>query len=200
MTYIYAKKDLTFIEDPAAQTLVKTFLTALYTDEYITQCEEEFGFVRVAGDLRDKALSEIDALVTSPGAPEWTFEFDTEARTGQGDYVISVKRESYSEVEQDSLVDMMAEMQSEIERLKAANEIFVAEFGHTHDDNSFQQQNQAMSEDSQVKAALVLSSISFALWMLAIIALLVRCATGSHSPAEINEISKPASSPSPEIP
>jgi ABC-type phosphate transport system substrate-binding protein len=46
MTYIYVKKDLTFISDPASQSLVKAFLEAVYSDEYITQCEEEFGFVR----------------------------------------------------------------------------------------------------------------------------------------------------------
>ena len=34
MTYIYVKKDLTFIQDPASQSLLKAFLKAVYSDEY----------------------------------------------------------------------------------------------------------------------------------------------------------------------
>ena len=77
MSYIYVKKDLTFIEDPAAQTLLQAFLRALYAPEWITQCEEEFGFVRVDGVLRDKALEAIDSMIVSPDAPAWFFEYDT---------------------------------------------------------------------------------------------------------------------------
>jgi ABC-type phosphate transport system substrate-binding protein len=185
MTYVYVKKDLTFIQDPAAQTLVKAFLRALYTDEYITQCEGEFDFVRVGGEVRGTALAEIDALVVSSGAPEWTFEFNTEERVGQGDYVISSKRESYSEVEQDNMVDTIAELKAEIEELHAEIDYFVGEFGHTNDEegtiSSGSALNKATTEDTQIKVALILSSISIVFWIGAIIALTVRYLTGSHS-------------------
>jgi hypothetical protein len=201
MTYIYVKKDLTFIQDPAAQTLVKAFLTALYTDEYITQCEEEFDFVRVAGELREKALSEISSLTVSSGAPEWTFEFNTESNVGQGDYVISNKRESYSDVEQQDMVDAIAALQAEIDILQAEMELVAGQLGHTHDDDGSlvigSGLNKAMTQDDQLKAALILSSISFALWMLAIIAVLVRCVTGSHTNTQSLGMTEPAKSNAP---
>jgi hypothetical protein len=183
MSYIYVKSDLTFIDDPAAQTLLQAFLRALYAPEWIGQCEDEFGFVRVDGPLRDQALEAIDSMITSAGAPQWTFEYVTEERLGQGDYVISTKRQSYSEVEQDDLVDKLAALTEQIEALKAEYVKIMEETGaddHTH----AQESNQSASdEDSQVQAALVMSSISIALWVLAILALLVRMATGSHSSA-----------------
>ncbi|KAG7352072.1 phosphate ABC transporter, periplasmic phosphate-binding protein [Nitzschia inconspicua] len=186
MTYVYVKKDLTFIQDPAAQTLVKAFLTALYTDEYITQCEEEFGFVRVDGELREKALAEIESLTVSAGAPEWTFEFETITNEGQGDYVISNKRESYSEAEQDMMLADIAVLKAEIDLLHSEMDIVASGTGHTHDEDGNivaigSAYNNAMNKDSQLQAALVLSSISITLWILTIIALLVRCVTGSHT-------------------
>lgn len=126
MTYIYVKKDLTYISDPASQSLLKAFLRAVYSDEYIPQCEEEFGFVRVGGALRDQALAAIDSLVTSPIAPEWTFETDTQKRTGQGDYVISQKRKSYSELEQDKLVEMIGKLDAKVMALEFQNAQLVA--------------------------------------------------------------------------
>ena len=63
MSYIYVRKDLTYMPNPASQTLLKAFLQALYSDDFIPVCEEEFGFNRITGDLRDKALSAIDELI-----------------------------------------------------------------------------------------------------------------------------------------
>jgi hypothetical protein len=214
MTYIYVRKDITFIEDPASQTLLKAFLQALYTDEYITQCETEFGFVRVAGDLRSKALAAIDSLVTTSGAPEWTFEFETEKRTGQGDYVISVKRESYSEIEQASLVDTVNELSAKVAFLEMENEELHSELdgtAHMHDGDeviqgsgssattpsasgSFSQALNSSQEeqDTKITAALVMSSISFAFWIVAIVGLLARSVTGTHSPnSGMAETAKP---------
>ena len=37
MTYIYAKQDLTFLENPGTQTLLKAFLRAMYSDDYATR-------------------------------------------------------------------------------------------------------------------------------------------------------------------
>jgi hypothetical protein len=207
MTYIYLKKDLTFIEDPAAQTLLKAFLEAVYMDEYITQCEEEFGFFRVNGELRDKALSDISALVTTSGAPEWIFELDTLPSVGQGDYVISSKRESYSEVEQDNLVEMIATLTKEIELLHAENEQFQAQYGHTHegdgttvDGSAMHFSNNGSSEDSQVKAALILGSISFTLWVLTLTAMLIRRVSGSRASKNLETVETPKTDLPPEMP
>jgi hypothetical protein len=199
MTYIYLKKDLTFIADPAAQTLIKAFLKALYADEYITECEEEFGFVRVTGELRDQALAAIDALVTSDGAPEWTFEVETEVGTGQGDYVISAKRASYSEVEQDHLVEVVAALQAEVDILKEQNALLMGQLGegHSHTIEDFSGSlsfiNDSIDEDTQVKASLVMSSISMVLWIVAVIVMLARFVTGRSSttpPLDMNEAAK----------
>lgn len=183
MTYIYAKKDLTFISDSASQSLVKAFLKALYSDEYITQCEAEFGFVRIAGELRDKALAAIDSIVTSPDAPVWSFEIDTEPRIGAKDYVISQKRKSYSEIEQENLVEMIDSLAIQIEMLqKQIEEEFMMGGSGTSmtretttGENSFEEFiDEEMYENSQIMSALVMSAISIVLWILAIIGYVVK--------------------------
>jgi len=192
MTYIYVKKDLTFISNPASQSLIKAFLNAVYSDEFITQCEEEFGFVRVAGELRDKALAAINTIVTSPDAPEWSFEIDTEPRIGAGDYVISAKRKAYSELEQDNLVEMIDYLAAQIEILKDQNNQLMSSSGSSNQvreavkansGNSFENMiDEELDEDSQVKAALVMSAISIALWIIAVLVILVKFAGGEKAP------------------
>ena len=192
MTYIYVKKDLTFIEDPASQSLLKAFLKAVYSDEYIEQCEEQFGFVRVGGALRDMALASIDALITDPTAPEWTFETDTIKRIGQGDYVISQKRKSYSEIEQEKLVETIEKLADQIAALQAqvnsapgpAVSSPAQSTPMTSSDSNAQAittdselMGDGMDEDDQVMAALVMSSISIALWVAAIIGFFLKKAT-----------------------
>jgi hypothetical protein len=193
MSYIYVKKDVTFIEDPAAQTLLQAFLRALYAPEWITQCEEEFEFVRVDGDLRDQALEAIDSMIVNPDAPLWTFEYDTEKNVGQGDYVLSTKRSSYSEVEQDNLVDKIAALTEELVTLHAEIDAIMAASGadgHSHSSESSELGDEESTQDTEIQAALVMSSISIALWILALIGLVVRCATGSHSPHNGDETAK----------
>jgi len=211
MTYIYVKKDLTYIADPASQSLLKTFLKAVYSDEYITQCEEEFGFVRVGGSLRDKALASIDALVTDPTAPTWTFETDTEKRVGQGDYVISKKRQSYSEIEQEKLVEMIGKLSDHIAVLEeknsaleysvllatdsAANANRVSASAKddansvratTSDNAGFGMAEEESDGDGGAQAALIMSIISIALWVIAIIGFLVKGLCGD-APAQNNQ-------------
>ena len=202
MTYIYVKKDLTFIEDPASQTLLKAFLKAVYSDEYITQCEEEFGFVRIGGELRDQALKSIDEIITTDGAPEWSFETDTEKNVGQADYVISKKRQSYSEIEQDKLVEQMNKMSLRIDELQAENKSMKGTLASdptataaapvktatketsTNSFESFVNED----EDEQVKIALIMSSVSIALWIVATLVMVVNymSASGSKAAATTN--------------
>eukprot|EP00536_Pseudo-nitzschia_multiseries_P011622 jgi/Psemu1/243961/estExt_Genewise1.C_4060012 len=205
MTYVYVKKDLTFIEDPASQSLIKAFLNALYSDEYIIQCEEEFGFVRIGGELREKALKSIEEIVTSPGAPEWKFEFDTEKYAGQRDYVISKKRQSYSEIEQDKLVEMINKLSVQVDVLKTENTALALEVAEVAKRSSTSTSttpsvstsppaaretttnafgafiDDELDEDQQVKTALIMSSVSIALWVMAILGMIVKFASGSDS-------------------
>lgn len=136
---------------------------------------------RVAGELRDKALEAINTLILSPDAPEWSFEIDTEPRIGARDYVISSKRKAYSELEQDSLVEMIDYLALQVDILKAQNEELMTGGGssnqirETNSGNSFEGFiDEELDEDSQVKTALVLSAISIALWGIAILALFVK--------------------------
>eukprot|EP00531_Pseudo-nitzschia_arenysensis_P003678 CAMPEP_0116138502 /NCGR_PEP_ID=MMETSP0329-20121206/12816_1 /TAXON_ID=697910 /ORGANISM="Pseudo-nitzschia arenysensis, Strain B593" /LENGTH=499 /DNA_ID=CAMNT_0003633489 /DNA_START=141 /DNA_END=1640 /DNA_ORIENTATION=+ len=184
MTYIYVKKDLTFIQDPASQSLLKAFLKAVYSDEYITQCEEQFGFVRVGGSLRDMALQSIDALVTDPTAPEWTFETDTIKRIGQGDYVISQKRQSYSEIEQEKIMETIGKLSDKIDAMQAvaASPVMTSDASDasnkpvatTTDSGAYLSMGGDMNTDNKAQIAIILSSVSIALWVATMIGFFVK--------------------------
>jgi len=120
MSYIYVRKDLTYLSPESAQ-LLKAFLIAVYTPEYNEICQNTFGFVPVTGPLREKAIQEIANLNTG-GGTEWFFEFSTDKTgtgIGQGDHTFSVKRNSYSEIEQDSLLSQIAALKAEVAYMKA---------------------------------------------------------------------------------
>ena len=177
---------------PASQGLLKAFLLSLYNEEYITRCEVDFGFVRVTGPVRDEAISAIEGttLITSAGAPVFTFESedDTIPHGGQDPYVLSGKRESYAEVEQDNLVESMAELSKEVEALKNQNLLLLEKIealeGHGHGGSSSNGiTNLLEDEDSvqipfteqaetQLTAALVLSSLSFVMCLFGMFLLL----------------------------
>ena len=171
LTYIYVRQDLTYLSGPSAH-LLKAFLTALYMPEYNEVCAEEFGFVPVTGELKEKAEAAIQGLTTS-GGTDWYFELSTEVGTGQGDYVFSVKRDSYSEIEQDQLVKQVAALMKEVAALKGS----AVDMG---DDDRTETgfMNSGGNEDDQdqnIMAALVLGAIACSLWILALIGFLVKC-------------------------
>lgn len=192
MTYIYVRKDLTFIEDPASQSLLKAFLTAVYSDEYITQCEEQFGFVRVGGELRQMALDSINALVTDPTAPEWIFETDTIKRIGQGDYVISQKRQSYSEIEQEKIMETIGKLSDKIDAVQAmgvapiasatSNGVSSTPVQTTTDAGAYLAMGGDGPDTAQI--ALILSSVSIALWVATIIGIFVKSQTAKATGKE----------------
>lgn len=144
---------------PESANLLKAFLTALYTDEYTEICASEFGFVPVTGEMRDKALAQIDALNTGGGIP-WSFELKTDKGPGQSDYVFSVKRDSYSEIEQDALVSQLAALQQKVDAMSDGSSY------HDHEEES--------ERDQELTAALALGAASFALWVFALICFLVK--------------------------
>lgn len=152
--------------------LLKAFLTALYMPEYNEVCAETFGFVPVTGDLKDKAEAAIAGLTTT-GGEDWYFELSTEVGTGQGDYVFSVKRDSYSEIEQDMLVEQVAALMKEVAALKGAPVDMLS--GDEVESGSFLPSETEDEQDQNIMAALVLGAIACSLWILALIGFLVKC-------------------------
>ena len=69
MTYMYVRKNLTFIEDPQEQTLLVAFLTALYDPVYINQCTN-LGFTVVGDAIKYVGLGGIGLLSTT--GTKWT--------------------------------------------------------------------------------------------------------------------------------
>ena len=62
MSYVYVRKNLDFIDDPVEQSLLVTFLRALYDPAYIDQCADLFGFTPVPKNVRDIGFGGIDML------------------------------------------------------------------------------------------------------------------------------------------
>jgi hypothetical protein len=187
MSYIYVRKNLTYMSNPSSQTLLKAFLKALYSDDYISICEEEYGFNRITGELRVKALAAIDDLIVSDGATEWKFENETEVSVGQGDFYISPKRSTYTQVANDAASSSVASLAAKLEELQASYDALRLELdelsgadslGSDRDQSETSSaenfMNEELDEDSQVKVALGLGAASFTLWLLALIGFLVK--------------------------
>ena len=118
MTYILVRKDLpTFISDPRAQSLLVAFLKALYDPFYMDQCEEQYLFLPVKGNLRDMALASIDMLELSPDAPDWIQEIDILPYGGQGDYVISTRRKQILAIDQGILMEKVNRAEAALETM-----------------------------------------------------------------------------------
>ncbi len=60
--------------------------------------------------------------------------------------------------------------------------------------------NNGSSEDSQVKAALILGSISFTLWVLTLTAMLIRRVSGSRASKNLETVETPKTDLPPEMP
>ena len=186
-----------------SQTLLKAFLLSLYNEEYITRCEDDFGFVRVTGPVRDEAIQAItgDTLITSATAPTWTFESagDTIPHGGQNQYVLSGKRRSYSEVEQANVIDDVTDLTEDINALKNQNLLLLQKIeelqGHGHSANGLANSaNNGGYEDvdsipfteqdgTQITAALVMSSLSFVMCLFGMFLMLnhLYCKSGPSS-------------------
>lgn len=118
VSYVYIRKDLSFIKNPARRTLLKAFATALYDPDYIGLCSR-FGHIPVPPGIRDMSLAGIDTLQTdAPAEMEWFFEKSTVPGMGQGDYVISKRRKNFVLYEADSLYDDVGPLKDDIRQLK----------------------------------------------------------------------------------
>lgn len=118
VSYIYIRKDLSFILNPARRTLLKAFATALFDPDYIDLCDR-YGLIPVTSELRDLSLAGLDMLELDASASnEWTFEKDTLPGLGQGDRVISTRRQSFALYEADRIADEVDPMIEDIRMLK----------------------------------------------------------------------------------
>lgn len=124
LTYVYVREDLSYMDDPEEQTLLKAFLRALYDDNYIGQCVTDHGFTLPPEEIKTFARNAIANINTTGEAVEWEFESSTRAIEGQGEFVISQKRRTHNEVERDVLMDAVADLQqrtAELELLLASS-------------------------------------------------------------------------------
>mmetsp|Transcript_14500 Transcript_14500/g.34763 ORF Transcript_14500/g.34763 Transcript_14500/m.34763 type:complete len:471 (+) Transcript_14500:112-1524(+) len=163
MTYVYVRQDMTYFDDAAEASLTVAFLEALYNDDYIQQCADNYGFTLPTSDVRDMAEEGIKSLILPDGAPKWTFESSTDPIDGHGEYVISGKRQRISDIERDSLMSSSAtkeELEQEIAALKAE---LNDKAGMTD------------KQERQLMAALVLSCMCFVYLIIFSIFPLLRC-------------------------
>ena len=192
MSYIYVRKDLSFIESEDDKALLLAFLESIYDPEYIDMCKD-FGFTPVSDGVLQLGLDGI-AMLDIAATPRFTFEnaTQTQANVGQGDYVISGKRRSYAEVERsDASGDIEALMQDNhmlqkelanmqkvlvtLEQVVATNTQNQAGGGVDNNDDetiTISSNLYTSTEDSQLQAALVMSAISIVLWCIAILAMI----------------------------
>jgi len=91
-TYLYVRKDISFISDPNRQALLFAFLEALYDDTFITECEEVYKLNRVRGKALALAKDALEGLLDAQN--RWTFETDTIVVQATGDTYVSGKRRS----------------------------------------------------------------------------------------------------------
>lgn len=208
MTYLYVRTDLpSFMDSPDEQALLVAFLRTFFIDEYITPCEELFGFTVMNSipQMKEYATAAIDLVEASvsPNATQFTFESKTNVINGAGPYVFSGKRKEIIDVNLNDLTStvtsleeqvveisaaaglgeggvfsgQLAQIQSEIEDLRMDLEELVNRINNAGG-VEFALQNSNSSNDSQVKAALVLSSLSFIVCCFGVAAFLTRYVKG----------------------
>ncbi len=118
ITYVLVRKDLTaVIPDPVAQSLLVEFLKSLYDPLYTEKCEKDFLFLPVKGKLQEIALQSIETLEVSPDAPQWTRETSVISGAGQGDFVISTRRQQSSLIQQDILTSKIRTAEITLEEI-----------------------------------------------------------------------------------
>jgi len=116
VSYVYIRKDLSFIKNPASRTLLKAFAAALFDPDYIGTCDR-YGQIPVPSELKELALRGLD-MVDAGDGPAWIFEKDTLPGIGQGDHVISVKRRSYASFDLERLGGDLSPLAEEVRQLK----------------------------------------------------------------------------------
>lgn len=182
MSYIYVRTNIDeYITDPGRLGLLHFFLKAMYMTEYIDECKQ-YGFTPVPKEVRDKALDTIDTKVNFAGAQEWTYMGDINPIDGQGDWVITPKRRGYAELERSTIAGDLAVMNTQTKSFDNVNAI-LADLMKSIDakdkkieklETDFKSLNQEQTDhDSSHHTASVFAIISFVLWCLTLVYLVV---------------------------
>lgn len=117
VSYVYLRKDLSFITNPARRTLLKAFAAALFDPDYIGLCDR-YGQIPVPTELKELSLEGLKMVDEGGTGPVWIFEKSTLPGIGQGDYVISKKRKNYANYEVGRLDGDLSPMAEEVRELK----------------------------------------------------------------------------------
>lgn len=166
MTYIYVKKDISSLHEPNEQSLLVAFLKSLYDIDYSSDCYDEFGFTKVSEATKQYALDAIDSMVLNETATEWIFEGDETMKiTGAADFVISKKRNNFLAVSTNTLTIEAEDVQEKL--------MLISSQLADSDEELLKVQAGFDDDDTQLKAALALGSISFVLWVLSAMAWVV---------------------------
>ena len=190
MTYVYVKKDLSFIDHPEEQGLLIAFLKALYDPTYIDQCTSLFGFVGVPDNVKALGVAGIEML-EAPNATEWIFEQDTIPIEGQGPYVISQKRQNYVELSTTGLTSDTASLEEVVATLTAMVETMQAQLDalggaptSTTPAGAISGIQESLFTDDDSKklsAALALGAVSIALWGCALLIMVYKSLSGGSN-------------------
>lgn len=193
MTYIYVRRDLSYMA-PQAQALLKAFLMTLYDDDYITHCVTTYKFARVSGIAKDIALAGINSLEIDPNATEFKFETaeDTLLYEGQGLYWISGKRSSSMAVAVDRLTVANDDLTKRVvmlekmlkETMGQMGGIISNNDGSSHSLTIGEAENAMLSQqndkNAEIAASLALSIISIIFSFIVLMWLGYRSCAGTH--------------------
>lgn len=125
LSYVYIRKDVSFITNSASRALLKAFATALFDPNYIDLCLVD-GLIPVPQTIRVmslKGLEMIDVSDVDGSTVEWTFEKSTEPGGGQGEFVISSRRETHKAYEINRLSGEVTTLTEDVNRLNQELEI-----------------------------------------------------------------------------
>jgi hypothetical protein len=156
MSFIYVRKDISYIDDVVERALLIAFLRALEMEDYIGVCRDEYGFTLPSPEIQAYAQTGIDMLEASlENATEWVFEESTMSMRGAANLVFSSKRSDLGSVERDELEVMVMELQDQMAELLSGN-------GGSPSATSYSNEIPFnATRETQLVAALTMASISF---------------------------------------
>ena len=186
MSYLYVRRNITYIGSSTEQSLFVAFLDSFVNPDIIGVCADEYGFTLPSSTTQDVVRNATSLLKKQlpSDAQAWVWETSSTAFTGAELYTISTKRRDIDAVQIEDLQVLVQKMQDTIDFLQTnVHELNVileqtglvtglvtdevtessTDAGYNYSENfSKFKANQGVN----AKAALVLSSLSFVLCMI----------------------------------
>jgi len=183
MSYVYVRRDITtLVQDETERGLLRVFLESLYKPEYFGRCED-LGFTAVPATTKTMAVKGItdDIRWEFTNGNMWSFEDDaTRKKEGQGKFVISEKRKSLAGQSIAEIAGLETELEKDVQFLLDGFHSIVEGLHDEFATNNEKNFGTADAEDvegsnaKEVQAALVLSALSFTLWLCVIVGFFVK--------------------------